>query len=114
MFIKNSKLVLNEILFHDNFFLQDLLNVASGGAEITFKVTQALVSLLTSHGGHSLSDSEEKVPLSPTDKHVGPLLLPNALAMCILSQRLSPDHRQWAAVQLVRPISYQNISQSQN
>nr|QHB15577.1 putative E3 ubiquitin-protein ligase HERC1 [Bemisia tabaci] len=91
---------------------QDLLNVASGGAEITFKVTQALVSLLTSHGGHSLSDSEEKVPLSPTDKHVGPLLLPNALAMCILSQRLSPDHRQWAAVQLVKCIGNKSVSGS--
>lgn len=36
---------------------------------------------------------------------VGPLELANALAACCLSSRLSSQHRQWAAQQLVRTLA---------
>lgn len=36
---------------------------------------------------------------------VGPLELANALAACCLSSRLSSQHRQWAAQQLVRALA---------
>lgn len=36
---------------------------------------------------------------------LGPLELANALAACCLSSRLSSQHRQWAAQQLVRTLA---------
>ncbi|XP_054287973.1 probable E3 ubiquitin-protein ligase HERC1 [Macrosteles quadrilineatus] len=94
---------------------QDLLKVAAtgipeGGAPSSFSVTQALVALLASNGGFSLTSSqngpEEKVltPTSPMDRGLSPLLLPNALAACILTCRLSHVHKEWAAQQLVKCI----------
>ncbi|KAJ4431941.1 hypothetical protein ANN_20550 [Periplaneta americana] len=96
-----------------------------------FAVTQALVSLLASHGGTSLTsifkgefhislfviilktfvkyvdfiveDGEEKSSSSPIldSPVVSPLQLPDALAACVLSTRLASTHRQWASQQLV-------------
>lgn len=43
-------------------------------------------------------------PCSPPSA-LGPLELANALAACCLSSRLSSQHRQWAAQQLVRTLA---------
>ncbi|AWP01059.1 putative E3 ubiquitin-protein ligase HERC1 [Scophthalmus maximus] len=65
-----------------------------------FVVTQALVALLADKGArlrpaHDKADAEKR----------GPLELANALAACCLSSRLSSQHRQWAAQQLVRTLA---------
>ncbi|XP_069694063.1 probable E3 ubiquitin-protein ligase HERC1 isoform X1 [Periplaneta americana] len=86
-----------------------------------FAVTQALVSLLASHGGTSLTsifkDGEEKSSSSPIldSPVVSPLQLPDALAACVLSTRLASTHRQWASQQLVKCIAARvSILSSQN
>ena len=49
---------------------------------------------------------DEKSPFSPESPNSSNhLMLPNALAACVLSTRLSPSTRQWASQQLVRRIS---------
>ncbi|XP_068081364.1 probable E3 ubiquitin-protein ligase HERC1 [Anabrus simplex] len=69
-----------------------------------FAVTQALVSLLASHGGTTLT--EEKLATSPVDPtSTNGLQLADALAACVLSVRLAPEHRQWASQQLVKCIA---------
>uniref|UniRef100_A0A8D0TJ20 HECT-type E3 ubiquitin transferase n=1 Tax=Sus scrofa TaxID=9823 RepID=A0A8D0TJ20_PIG len=65
-----------------------------------FVVTQALVALLADKGA-KLRPNYEK---SEVEKK-GPLELANALAACCLSSRLSSQHRQWAAQQLVRTLA---------
>lgn len=45
---------------------------------------------------------------------VGPLELANALAACCLSSRLSSQHRQWAAQQLVRTLAAHDRDNNQN
>ncbi|KAG2470375.1 HERC1 ligase, partial [Polypterus senegalus] len=65
-----------------------------------FVVTQALVALLADKGA-KLRPNYDK---TDTDKR-GPLELANALAACCLSSRLSSQHRQWAAQQLVRTLA---------
>ncbi|XP_071450243.1 probable E3 ubiquitin-protein ligase HERC1 [Hetaerina americana] len=67
-----------------------------------FAVTQALVSLLASHRGNSLTGSqkgEEKQSSGPS------LELADALAACVLSSRLAPSYREWASQQLVKCLS---------
>ncbi|XP_075226553.1 putative E3 ubiquitin-protein ligase HERC1 isoform X4 [Lycorma delicatula] len=100
---------------------QELIKVATGGVSFclasSFAVTQALVSLLTTHGGASLTDSsivdaEEKTVGSPTDIKNNPLLLANSLAACVLSTRLSPLYRQWAVQQLVKCIGLKPAGQA--
>lgn len=57
---------------------------------IGFAVTQALVNILSTHGGCSLMDlPKEEVCLSPRIERlgVGPLTLANALSAYILSNR---------------------------
>ncbi|XP_021933596.1 probable E3 ubiquitin-protein ligase HERC1 isoform X3 [Zootermopsis nevadensis] len=84
-----------------------------GAPDVTsgFAVTQALVSLLASHGGTSLTsidkDGEEKLAGSPMANLpvINPLQLPDALAACVLSTRLASNHRQWASQQLVKCIA---------
>lgn len=69
-----------------------------------FAVTQALVKLLATHGGQSLTENkiEEKVLASPLESpNQCPLMLANALAACVISVKLCSSHRQWAAQQLV-------------
>uniref|UniRef100_A0A8C6ERW4 HECT-type E3 ubiquitin transferase n=1 Tax=Marmota marmota marmota TaxID=9994 RepID=A0A8C6ERW4_MARMA len=65
-----------------------------------FVVTQALVALLADKGA-KLRPNYDK---SEVEKK-GPLELANALAACCLSSRLSSQHRQWAAQQLVRTLA---------
>ncbi|XP_043933675.1 probable E3 ubiquitin-protein ligase HERC1 isoform X2 [Protopterus annectens] len=65
-----------------------------------FVVTQALVALLADKGA-KLRPSCEKAEA----ERRGPLELANALAACCLSSRLSSQHRQWAAQQLVRTLA---------
>lgn len=45
---------------------------------------------------------------------VGPLELANALAACCLSTRLSSQHRQWAAQQLVRTLAAHDRDNNQS
>ncbi|KAK9884642.1 hypothetical protein WA026_007479 [Henosepilachna vigintioctopunctata] len=72
-----------------------------------FAVTQALVNILSSHGGSSLFDiPKDEAPLSPTsDSHVGPLSLVNALSACILSSRIESNYKEWAAQKLFKSIA---------
>ncbi|XP_028822113.1 probable E3 ubiquitin-protein ligase HERC1 [Denticeps clupeoides] len=66
----------------------------------SFVVTQALVALLADKGA-KLQPAYDKSDLEKR----GPLELANALAACCLSSRLSSQHRQWAAQQLVRTLA---------
>ncbi|MEJ1285487.1 hypothetical protein NN561_016481 [Cricetulus griseus] len=82
-----------------------------------FVVTQALVALLADKGAklrpnYDKSEVEKKGFIAQLYAHpsydpsaVGPLELANALAACCLSSRLSSQHRQWAAQQLVRTLA---------
>ncbi|XP_018619035.1 probable E3 ubiquitin-protein ligase HERC1 isoform X2 [Scleropages formosus] len=82
-----------------------------------FVVTQALVALLADKGTKlrpncDKADMEKRgvfatlyAPASCRPSAVGPLELANALAACCLSSRLSSQHRQWAAQQLVRTLA---------
>ncbi|XP_055971788.1 probable E3 ubiquitin-protein ligase HERC1 [Sorex fumeus] len=82
-----------------------------------FVVTQALVALLADKGAklrpnYDKSEVEKKGLIAQLYAHpshdpsaVGPLELANALAACCLSSRLSSQHRQWAAQQLVRTLA---------
>ncbi|XP_077942009.1 putative E3 ubiquitin-protein ligase HERC1 isoform X9 [Gasterosteus aculeatus] len=83
-----------------------------------FVVTQALVALLADKGARlrpacDKADTEKRAGLiahlyahpSHNPLAVGPLELANALAACCLSSRLSSQHRQWAAQQLVRTLA---------
>ncbi|KAJ3593562.1 hypothetical protein NHX12_005896, partial [Muraenolepis orangiensis] len=65
-----------------------------------FVVTQALVALLADKGAR-LRPAYDKTDLEKR----GALELANALAACCLSSRLSSQHRQWAAQQLVRSLA---------
>ncbi|XP_023674598.2 probable E3 ubiquitin-protein ligase HERC1 isoform X1 [Paramormyrops kingsleyae] len=65
-----------------------------------FVVTQALVALLADKGAQ-LRPNYDKADVEKR----GPLELANALAACCLSSRLSSQHRQWAAQQLVRALA---------
>nr|CAD7425857.1 unnamed protein product [Timema monikensis] len=75
----------------------------------SFAVTQALVGLLASYGGTSLTenlkDDCDKSPLSPPGDGRRPLQLSDALAACVMSYKLEPAHRQWATQQLVKCIA---------
>ncbi|XP_053490210.1 probable E3 ubiquitin-protein ligase HERC1 isoform X6 [Ictalurus furcatus] len=82
-----------------------------------FVVTQALVALLADKGarlrpGYDKAELEKRGLISSLYAHLscpppalGPLELANALAACCLSSRLSSQHRQWAAQQLVRTLA---------
>ncbi|XP_030232116.1 probable E3 ubiquitin-protein ligase HERC1 isoform X5 [Gadus morhua] len=82
-----------------------------------FVVTQALVALLADKGArlrpaYDKTDIEKRGLIAHLYAHpsynapaVGALELANALAACCLSSRLSSQHRQWAAQQLVRTLA---------
>ncbi|KAI1904452.1 hypothetical protein AGOR_G00005790 [Albula goreensis] len=82
-----------------------------------FVVTQALVALLADKGAklrpnYDKTDIEKRGFIAHLYAHpsynpsaVGPLELANALAACCVSTRLSSQHRQWAAQQLVRTLA---------
>ncbi|KAK7912664.1 hypothetical protein WMY93_012875 [Mugilogobius chulae] len=91
-----------------------------------FVVTQALVALLADKGARlrpafDKADVEKRGLIAHLYAHpshnpsaVGPLELANALAACCLSSRLSSQHRQWAAQQLVRTLAAHDRDNSQN
>lgn len=74
-----------------------------------FVVTQALVALLADKGAR-LRPAYDKADMEKR----GPLELANALAACCLSSRLSSQHRQWAAQQLVRTLAAHDRDNNQN
>nr|XP_060611660.1 probable E3 ubiquitin-protein ligase HERC1 isoform X2 [Anolis sagrei ordinatus] len=74
-----------------------------------FVVTQALVALLADKGA-KLRPNYDKAEVEKK----GPLELANALAACCLSSRLSSQHRQWAAQQLVRTLAAHDRDNSQS
>ncbi|XP_062242430.1 probable E3 ubiquitin-protein ligase HERC1 isoform X5 [Platichthys flesus] len=74
-----------------------------------FVVTQALVALLADKGSR-LRPAQDKADLEKR----GPLELANALAACCLSSRLSSQHRQWAAQQLVRTLAAHDRDNNQS
>ncbi|XP_015230673.1 PREDICTED: probable E3 ubiquitin-protein ligase HERC1 [Cyprinodon variegatus] len=74
-----------------------------------FVVTQALVALLADKGAR-LRPVYDKADLEKR----GPLELANALAACCLSSRLSSQHRQWAAQQLVRTLAAHDRDNNQS
>ncbi|XP_063233987.1 probable E3 ubiquitin-protein ligase HERC1 isoform X2 [Bacillus rossius redtenbacheri] len=81
----------------------------------SFSVIQALVGLLASHGGVSLTEhGKEETPGRDGNENGsgngnrngnGSLLLANALSACVLSSKLRPAQRQWAAQQLVKCVA---------
>lgn len=71
-----------------------------------FSVTQALINILSAHGGSSLMQiNTENVPLSPTAESAVHLNLINALSAYILSSSVHHKNRQWASQQLFRCVS---------
>ncbi|CAK6980322.1 probable E3 ubiquitin-protein ligase HERC1 isoform X7 [Scomber scombrus] len=74
-----------------------------------FVVTQALVALLADKGAR-LRPAYDKADMEKR----GPLELANALAACCLSSRLSSQHRQWAAQQLVRTLAAHDRDNNQS
>ncbi|XP_018324237.1 probable E3 ubiquitin-protein ligase HERC1 isoform X2 [Agrilus planipennis] len=72
-----------------------------------FAVTQALVNILSSHGGSSLLDmAKEEAPLgSANANHSEPLALANALAAYILSKQVAHQNKEWATEQLFKCIA---------
>ncbi|CAG9773088.1 unnamed protein product [Ceutorhynchus assimilis] len=86
---------------------KDLLLAAFGVSvpEAGFAVTQALVNILSTHGGCSLMDlPKEESCLSPQAERVGPLTLANALSAYILSNKVKKQ-KEWAAQQLFKCIA---------
>ncbi|XP_056876992.1 probable E3 ubiquitin-protein ligase HERC1 isoform X3 [Takifugu flavidus] len=91
-----------------------------------FVVTQALVALLADKGARlkpacDKADVEKRGLIAHLYAHpshnpsaVGPLELANALAACCLSSRLSSQHRQWAAQQLVRTLAAHDRDNNQS
>ncbi|KAI4830773.1 hypothetical protein KUCAC02_002386, partial [Chaenocephalus aceratus] len=91
-----------------------------------FVVTQALVALLADKGArlrpaYDKADMEKRGLIAQLYAHpshnpsaVGPLELANALAACCLSSRLSSQHRQWAAQQLVRTLAAHDRDNNKN
>lgn len=75
-------------------------------------VTQALVSVLSTYGGASLTDIPKSLDTAQRSADSpGPLALVNALSACVLSSRIKLQYRQWASQQLYRCIAtkLQNI-----
>ncbi|KAJ7311304.1 hypothetical protein JRQ81_006920 [Phrynocephalus forsythii] len=81
-------------------FLQGIAEENKLVTSPNFVVTQALVALLADKGA-KLRPNYDKAEVEKK----GPLELANALAACCLSSRLSSQHRQWAAQQLVRTLA---------
>lgn len=69
-----------------------LLSLTGQLCHLVFHFRAGLIAHLYAHPSHNPSA-------------VGPLELANALAACCLSSRLSSQHRQWAAQQLVRTLA---------
>ncbi|KAJ3666590.1 hypothetical protein Zmor_002027 [Zophobas morio] len=101
--VKSSNLVVN-------LCTKDLIMSAIGVSvpKPAFAVTQALVNILSTHGGCSLLDlPKEEVPSSPLNDPacLEPLTLVNALAAYVMSCRVDPENREWASEQLFKAIA---------
>ncbi|KAL3277276.1 hypothetical protein HHI36_012626 [Cryptolaemus montrouzieri] len=101
--IDSSKLVVH-------MCTKDLIMSAIGIAvpKSGFAVTQALVNILSSHGGCSLLDiPKDDSPLSPTSdaQSQGPLTLVNALSAYILSTRVDSSYKEWVAQKLFKSLA---------
>nr|CAH7744976.1 unnamed protein product [Callosobruchus chinensis] len=89
---------------------KDLIMAAFGVAvpKTGFAVTQALVNILSTHGGVSLMDipKEDTTP-NPVQEsgYAGPLTLVNALAAFILSEKVDQNKKQWAAQRLYKSLA---------
>ncbi|KAF5282986.1 hypothetical protein FQA39_LY04857 [Lamprigera yunnana] len=97
----SSKLVVN-------MCTKDLIMTALGSSisKNGFAVTRALVEILSAHGGYSLMDiPKEDISLSSIKYEDSPLVLENALSAYLLSQKVSPENKQWAAEQLFKCIA---------
>ncbi|KAG5885881.1 hypothetical protein JTB14_019144 [Gonioctena quinquepunctata] len=73
-----------------------------------FVVTQALVNILSTHGGCSLMDiPKEEVLYNPQSESndIGPLTLVNALSTFIMSNKVNQTKKQWAAQQLYKSLA---------
>lgn len=93
-----------------NLCTKDLLESASGVSIPTsaFPVTQALINILSSHGGCSLLDvsKDESVLNANSDTPTaGPLTLVNALSAYIMSRRIDSTYKEWAAQKLFKSLS---------
>ncbi|XP_044259648.1 probable E3 ubiquitin-protein ligase HERC1 isoform X3 [Tribolium madens] len=92
-----------------NMCSKDLIMSAIGVSvpKATFAVTQALVNILSTHGGCSLHDlpkDEVASPLSDPNT-LEPLTLVNALSAYVLSFRVEQENREWASEQLFKTIA---------
>uniref|UniRef100_A0A6P7FL74 HECT-type E3 ubiquitin transferase n=2 Tax=Diabrotica virgifera virgifera TaxID=50390 RepID=A0A6P7FL74_DIAVI len=90
-----------------NMCTKDLIMYALGysAPKPGYAVTQALVNILSTHGGCSLMDipKEEIAQSSQSEaKAIGPLTLVNALSAFILSNKLCHNSKLWAAQQLFK------------
>ncbi|XP_050515460.1 probable E3 ubiquitin-protein ligase HERC1 isoform X1 [Diabrotica virgifera virgifera] len=90
-----------------NMCTKDLIMYALGysAPKPGYAVTQALVNILSTHGGCSLMDipKEEIAQSSQSEaKAIGPLTLVNALSAFILSNKLCDNSKLWAAQQLFK------------
>ncbi|KAJ8965419.1 hypothetical protein NQ314_004172 [Rhamnusium bicolor] len=93
-----------------NICTKDLIMSAFGVAvpKSGFAVTQALVNILSTHGGCSLMDlPKEEMPASPqaNRNNIGPLTLVNALSAYILTNRVDQTNKEWAAQQLYKSLA---------
>lgn len=91
-----------------NICTKDLIMSACGVTvpKSGFVVTQALVNILSIHGGCSLIDLAKEIPLNQADRNnVGPLTLVNALSAYILSQRVDRINKEWAAHQIYKSLA---------
>ncbi|XP_044756783.1 probable E3 ubiquitin-protein ligase HERC1 [Coccinella septempunctata] len=93
-----------------NLCTKDLLEAASGVniPTFSFPVTQALINILSSHGGCSLLDipkDESSLNASLDSPTVGPLTLVNALSAYIMSRRIDSTYKEWAAQKLFKSLS---------
>lgn len=89
---------------------KDLIMIATGvcASKNGFAVTQALINILSIHGGSSLMHAaQEDLTLSPVLEHgmQKPLTLVNALSAYIVSSNVPYKNREWATQQLFKCIS---------
>nr|CAI5839109.1 unnamed protein product [Callosobruchus analis] len=88
---------------------KDLIMAAFGVAvpKTGFAVTQALVNILSTHGGVSLMDIPKEDTTVPVQEngYAGPLTLVNALAAFILSEKVEQSRKQWAAQRLYKSLA---------
>ncbi|KAK5649906.1 hypothetical protein RI129_000935 [Pyrocoelia pectoralis] len=93
----SSKLVVN-MCTKDLIIMAICPSIAKSG----FEVTQALVEVLSAHGGFSLTDVSKN---HVTHDANGPLTLENALSAYLLSPKTFAENRQWAAEQLFKCVA---------